>query len=64
MVAILMMSAKLVTLGVKVFWNNNYDVIFSVHDVSNKTLSCDSNYIVDVFDKSLVTVSFPWEKLP
>ena len=64
MVAILMMSAKLVTLGVKVFWNNDYDVIFSVHDVSNKILSCDSNYIVDVFGKSLVTVSFPWEKLP
>ena len=27
----------------------NYDVITSVHDVTNKILSCDSNYIVDVF---------------
>ena len=51
MVAILMMSAKLATLGllkIKVFWNKGYDVIISVHDVTNKILSRDSNYIVDV----------------
>ena len=51
MVTILMMSAKLATLGLLkkiVFWNKGYDVIISVHDVTSKTLSPDSNYIVDV----------------
>ena len=51
MVTILMMSAKMATLGllkIKVFWNKGYDVIISVHDVTNKILSRDSNYIVDV----------------
>ena len=46
-----MMSAKMATLGllkIKVFWNKGYDVIISVHDVTNKILSRDSNYIVDV----------------
>ena len=39
MIAILMMSAKLATLGlpkIKVFWNKGYDVMISVHDVTNK----------------------------
>ena len=47
MVTILMMSAKIATPGllkVKVFWNNGYDAIISVHDVTNKILSRDSNY--------------------
>ena len=51
MVTILMMSAKMATLGllkIKVFWNKGYDVIISVHDVTNKILLRDSNYIVDV----------------
>ena len=51
MVIILMMSAKVTTPGLlktKLFWNKGYDVIVSVHDVNNKILSCDSNYIVDV----------------
>ena len=51
MVTILMMSAKMATLGllkIKVFWNKGYDVIISVHDVTNKILSRDSNYIIDV----------------
>ena len=51
MVTILMMSAKMATLGllkIKVFWNKGYDVITSVCDVTNKILSRDSNYIVDV----------------
>ena len=51
MVAIGMMSAKMATLGllkIKVFWNKGYDVIIYVHDVTNKILSRDSNYIVDV----------------
>ena len=45
------MSAKLATLGllkIKVTWNNGYDVIIFVHDVTNKILSRYSNYIVDV----------------
>ena len=51
MVKILMMSTKMAALAllkVKVFWNKGYDVIISVHDVTNKILSHDSNYIVDV----------------
>ena len=51
MVTILMMSAKMATPGllkIKVFWNKGYDVIIYVHDVTNKILSRDSNYIVDV----------------
>ena len=51
MVTILMMSAKITTPGllkIRVFWNNGYDVIIFVHDVTNKILSRDSNYIVDV----------------
>ena len=50
MVTILMMPAKMATLGVlkiKVFWNKGYDITFFVHDVSKKILSLDSNYIVD-----------------
>ena len=46
-----MRSAKLATpdlLKIKVFSNANYDIITSVHDVTNKILSFDSNYIVDV----------------
>ena len=51
MIAILMMSAKLVTLyllKIKIFWNKEYDDIISVHDVTKVFLSRDSNYIVDV----------------
>ena len=50
MVTILMMSAKMATVGllkVTVFWNKGYDVIISVHDVTSQVLSRDSNYIVD-----------------
>ena len=46
-----MMSAKIPTLGLlkmKVFQNKDCDVIVSVHDVINKILSRDSDYIVDV----------------
>ena len=35
-------------LKIKVFQNKDYDVIVSVHDFVNKTLSPESNYIVDV----------------
>ena len=44
-----MMSAKMATSGLlKIFWNKGYDVIISVHDVTNKILWRDSIYIVDV----------------
>ena len=46
-----MMSAKMATLDlfeIKVFWSKAYDVMIYVHDVTNKFLSRDSNYIVDV----------------
>ena len=51
MIKILMMSAKMATPGfrkIKVFWKKGYDVIIFVNDVTNKILSCDSNYILDV----------------
>ena len=44
-----MMSAKMATSGllkIMVFWNKSYDVIIPAHDVRNKVLSRDSNYIV------------------
>ena len=50
MVAILMMSTKLIALDllkIKVFWNKGSDVLIYVHDVTNKILSRDANYIVD-----------------
>ena len=60
MVTILITSAKMATLSllkIKVFWNKGYDIIISVHDITNKNLSRDSIYIVDAvmwpkFDKS------------
>ena len=58
MAAIFIMAAKLATLDllrIKVFWSKSYDVITSVHDiitsfhdVTNKILSRDWNYILDV----------------
>ena len=51
MVTILMMSAKMVTLGllkIKVFRNKGCDVIISVYDIINKNLSLHPNFIVDV----------------
>ena len=47
-----MMSAKMATQGllkIAVFWNKGFDVIISVNEVTNKILSRDSNYTVDVF---------------
>ena len=46
-----MMPAKMVTLSllkIRVFWDKGYDVIIFVHDVTNKSLLGDSDYIVDV----------------
>ena len=51
MVAILMMSAKMTTPGllrISIFQNKSYDIIIFVHDVTNKILSRDSDYIADV----------------
>ena len=51
MVRILMMSAKMASLGllkIKVFWNKDCDVMIFVYGVINKNLLRDSNYIVDV----------------
>ena len=52
MITILMISAKMATPGllkIKIFWKKGYDVIISVYDVTNKFLSRDWNYIIDVF---------------
>ena len=62
MVKILMMSAKTAVpalLKTKVFWNKGFYAIYSVYDVTNKNLSHDSNYIMDVvmwpkFDNSSI----------
>ena len=66
-----MMSVKLATPGlleIKVFLNKGYDAIISFDDVTNKMLSRDSNYIVDVVmclkfgnscGQSLVSLAFP-----
>ena len=46
-----MMPAKMDTPGLlktKVFWNEGYDILIFVHDLTNKILSRDSNYIVNV----------------
>ena len=51
MVTILMISANLPTPGllkIKTCQNKVYDVIVLGYDVSNKVLSRDSNYILDV----------------
>ena len=47
-----MLPAKMATPGllkITVFRNKGYDVIIYVNDVTNKILSRNSNYIVDVF---------------
>ena len=51
MVTILMISAKLAIsslLKIKILRNKCYDVMIPDYDVTNKILSRDSNYIVDV----------------
>ena len=51
LVAVLMISAKLATLGLlkkQVFRNKGSDTIVYIYDVNNKILLRDSNYIVDV----------------
>ena len=60
-----MISGKLVTQGliIRIFWNKSYDVIIHTHDVSNKILSRNADYIVDVvmwqkFDNSIISMSY------
>ena len=51
MVTILMMTAKMATpdlLKIKAFSKKGYDVIISVDDITNKILSRDSIYNVNV----------------
>ena len=63
MVKILMMSAIMATLGlleIKLFWNKSYDVITSVHELTNKIL-----YLIQIIlqrwfrNRNLVTLEFP-----
>ena len=52
-----MMSAKMATPGllkIIVFWNEGYDVMIPVDDVTNKILSRGSNYIVEVIATSIL----------
>ena len=51
MVTVLLMSAKMTTLGLlrlKAFKNKGYSVKISVYDVNKKILSRDSKYVVNV----------------
>ena len=51
MVTALMMSTKMATPGIlkiKFFWDKCHDIIISVHEVTNKILSSDWDYIVIV----------------
>ena len=52
-------------LKIKLFWNEGYDIIISVQDVTNKNSLRESNYIVDMLScgQSLVTLAFLWENL-
>ena len=46
-----MILAKMATPGllkITLFWNKGYDIIISVHGLTKKILSGDSNYMVDV----------------
>ena len=46
----ILMSTKMASpnlLKIKVF-KKGYDIIISVHDITNKILSCESNYIIYV----------------
>ena len=60
MVAILVISAKLATLGlfkIKLFQNKGYDIKTSVHDVTNtmnRIISRESNYIAYVVIASIL----------
>ena len=51
MITILIISEKIATPGllkIKLFWNKVSDVMISAYNATNKNLSRDSYYIVDV----------------
>ena len=51
MATTLIISAKMAGPGllrIKFFWSKGYDVIISVHNITNKILSRDSNYVADL----------------
>ena len=59
MLKFLMMSAKRANLGfpkTKVFEIKGYDVLISLHDVTNKILSCDSNYMTQNYSNSSTSI--------
>ena len=67
MVTILMMSAKMATLGllkIKIFWNKCYDVIICAYDVTNKSYHVNQ-IILQMWscDQNLVSLAFLWDKL-
>ena len=67
MVTILMMSAKMATLGllkIKIFWNKCYDVIICAYDVTNKSYHVNQ-IILQMWscDQNLVSLVFLWDKL-
>ena len=46
-------SATLAVLKTKEFWNDHYDVIISVHDVTSKILSYDSIVVMAILGMAL-----------
>ena len=40
----------------KVFEIKGYDVLISLHDVTNKILSCDSNYMTQNYSNSSTSI--------
>ena len=63
-IANLMVPTNLATSGLlklKVFWNKGNGVIISVHDVTNKFLSRESNSIAAVFKFGTSSISTWWD---
>ena len=60
-----MMTPNIVTVDfhkINVFWNQGYDIIISVHGVTNKVLPRELNYVLDVlmwpkFDNSSISMT-------
>ena len=59
----ILMSTIMATLGlleIKLFWNKSYDVITSVHDLTNNILSLIQIILQRWFrNQNLVTLEFP-----
>ena len=66
LINMVMISANLATPGllkIKIFWNKGYDVIVLDYGITNKILSRDADYIVDVviwpkLSKSGISISY------